>query len=237
MLYDEYNNLLTKDPLFKDTVQSSNTFSSGAAASSITSGELTGNLIMADGYMQSGNFVTTSTGWKIDKDGNAEFNDGTFRGTLEAAIIKNSTGTIVIDDTGLTSTTNFLADQASAAPTITTTSTSFVDISGSTMASFTLTRSVNVFINVSAIIDNTDFFTDGYWAKIGVIDSVDGELINLVGGGTPITGGVEYPSLAAISGFATLSAGTHTLKLQWCVDGGGTAELYFWGFGYLLLGN
>lgn len=93
-----FDNALTKPSLFSDTVQSSNAFSNGAAANSLTSGELTGNLVMVDGYMQSGNFVTGSAGWKIDKDGNVEFCTGTFRGTLAA--VSGTFGSLIVGDSG-----------------------------------------------------------------------------------------------------------------------------------------
>ena len=49
MIYDNgYNNLLTKDPIFVDTVQSSNAFSSGTAAEKIQSGEVSKILTVGD---------------------------------------------------------------------------------------------------------------------------------------------------------------------------------------------
>ncbi len=45
-------------------------------------GNLTSQFNMNDGYMQSSNFETGLQGWQIDADGNAEFNNGTFRGTF-----------------------------------------------------------------------------------------------------------------------------------------------------------
>lgn len=47
----------------------------------------TGQQVMMDGIMRSQNFVTGSAGWQIDAEGNAEFNDGTFRGALTASTI------------------------------------------------------------------------------------------------------------------------------------------------------
>jgi len=38
--------------------------------------------VMVNGSNQSQNFVTGASGWQIDAEGNAEFNDGTFRGTF-----------------------------------------------------------------------------------------------------------------------------------------------------------
>lgn len=49
----------------------------------------TGTFRVRSGEIQSGNFVTGSTGWKLDAQGNIEANSGTFRGTLTA-----TTGTI-----------------------------------------------------------------------------------------------------------------------------------------------
>lgn len=40
--------------------------------------------IMNGGTMQSPNYSKGSSGWQIDSDGNVEFNDGTFRGALQA---------------------------------------------------------------------------------------------------------------------------------------------------------
>ena len=48
-----------------------------------------GDTTISKGYFQSPNFVSGSTGWRIDSDGNIEANSGTFRGSLAAA-----TGTI-----------------------------------------------------------------------------------------------------------------------------------------------
>lgn len=43
---------------------------------------LTGQNIMVDGIQKSQNFYTGLSGWQIDAEGNAEFNNGTFRGTF-----------------------------------------------------------------------------------------------------------------------------------------------------------
>jgi len=85
-IYDSgFNNFLTKDPLFPDTVQSSNVFSKGIASQLIQSGDVLYYANMVDGYMQSSNFVTGSTGWRIDAEGNVEFDSGYFRGDITGA--------------------------------------------------------------------------------------------------------------------------------------------------------
>ena len=50
----------------------------------LISGSLAGNIEIKGGYLQSSNFVTGSTGWKFDSNGDLEGNTGTFRGTLTA---------------------------------------------------------------------------------------------------------------------------------------------------------
>lgn len=62
-------------------------FSDGISSSFISSGDVVSRLNVIDGYLQSDGFVTGSTGWRIDSDGNAEFSSGTFRGALSAATI------------------------------------------------------------------------------------------------------------------------------------------------------
>lgn len=44
-------------------------------------------LNVVDGYLQSDNFVTGTTGWRIDSEGDVEFESGTFRGAIEASSI------------------------------------------------------------------------------------------------------------------------------------------------------
>jgi len=51
----------------------------------IGSGELGQNISLVDGYLQSSNFVTGSAGWRIDSDGNVEFESGYFRGDISGA--------------------------------------------------------------------------------------------------------------------------------------------------------
>ena len=55
--------------------------------SQITSGALSGDLVMSDGELKSQNFVNEVSGWKIDADGNFQANGGIFRGTLQAGAI------------------------------------------------------------------------------------------------------------------------------------------------------
>lgn len=56
-------------------------------AEGVLSGSLTGRYTLTGTYMQSSDYVAGVSGWAIFGDGSAEFNNGTFRGLVEAAAI------------------------------------------------------------------------------------------------------------------------------------------------------
>lgn len=56
-----------------------------------------GNGVLIRNTLQSQNFVTGVSGWQITKSGNAEFNNGTFRGTLTSGT--NPGAHVIINDT------------------------------------------------------------------------------------------------------------------------------------------
>jgi len=64
-------------------------------ATQLTSGDISQPINLVSGHIQSSNFLTGITGWKINADGDVEFNSGTFRGDLIAGAIhipdKNTT--------------------------------------------------------------------------------------------------------------------------------------------------
>lgn len=66
----------------------------------LASGEIAQNLTIIDGFLQSGNFVTGSAGWRIDADGNLEANSGTFRGALTGNSLAIGTNGLHIDTSG-----------------------------------------------------------------------------------------------------------------------------------------
>lgn len=70
----------------------------GQTPESLTSGELNGNIKLVDGHLQSSNFVIGVSGWKIDADGNVEFSNGVFRGTLTA--VSGTLGALTIASGG-----------------------------------------------------------------------------------------------------------------------------------------
>ena len=60
-------------------------YEAGVPSTFIQDGDLIVRLNVVDGYLQSSNFVTGSTGWRIDSDGNVEFASGYFRGDITGA--------------------------------------------------------------------------------------------------------------------------------------------------------
>ena len=102
-----YDRTLTKTALFQamsedfaEGLESSlpNYFTNAIAPEQIQSGELSGNLNVVQGYLQSANFTSGVTGWKFDAVGNLEANSGTFRGSIYAA--SGDIGDWILDTTG-----------------------------------------------------------------------------------------------------------------------------------------
>lgn len=80
----------------------------GVGPATLVAGELQGNTTVQDGYLQSGNFVTGVSGWKIDADGDAEFQSvtiagvvlrtiGTFGGDGSDGALSITSGTTTVD--------------------------------------------------------------------------------------------------------------------------------------------
>lgn len=65
----------------------SNPLSSPTSPSAMLSGASSNQQTIANGWLQSGNFVTGSAGWQIKANGDVEFNSGTFRATISGATI------------------------------------------------------------------------------------------------------------------------------------------------------
>lgn len=80
--YDPFgqNRLQFNDAEINQKAQSS--FEAGLPSNFILDGELIQRLNVVDGYIQSNNFVSGESGWRIDADGNLEANDGNFRGSV-----------------------------------------------------------------------------------------------------------------------------------------------------------
>jgi hypothetical protein len=72
------------------------------AVGTITANELVRDFIMVNNTMKSNNYVAGSAGWKISNTGDAEFNDVTVRGNVQANV--GAIGGWLIDSNGLTKT-------------------------------------------------------------------------------------------------------------------------------------
>src|SRR5947209_4619482 len=93
--------------------------------------------------------------------------------------IATSTGTVILNKTGLVSTANFPLNQITGGGN-TTTSTSFVDVPGSSMNPFvTSATTTNALITVIAGGYNFNWATNGSTLQVQVVDSVNGSLISL----------------------------------------------------------
>lgn len=203
----------------------------------------------------SSNFKTGVSGYFLDNTtGDVEFGSGKFRGditgasgtfsgdltggTITGSTIKNQSGTVVIDSTGLNSSTNFSGVEVSSAATGSTSSTSYVDVSGSQMNTFTLARNTNVFVYMTFAGRNDQLYTDvprSFNAQIYDIDTAT-QVSFLSGTGVSVPPG-DYSQGVYYGKILTLSAGNHTFKMQYKANGGGHAVWSFFNEGYIILGN
>jgi hypothetical protein len=164
--------------------------------------------------------------------------------------IAASNGTIILNTSGLTSA-NFLRSQITGGGS-TTTSTSYVDVPGSTMNPFVTTASLtSALITCVAGGYNANFPLDGSSLQVNVNDSVNGDVIDFPVDGNWRLTDISQDGSEAITGWSwtstlqlctipaviNLTAGTHTLKLQYRVNGTGTAHLPFFLIGYMVVGQ
>jgi hypothetical protein len=165
--------------------------------------------------------------------------------------IENSGGTTIIDGSGLVSTANFPSDQVINSTGYTTASTSLIDVTGSSLAAFTLDRTTRVLITVQAQLRNDSYVDDGSSAELVCNSSVDGDLITFdsptdwyltsinedaFGFITSWDIDTQYRFMG-VSLITDLSAGSHVLKLRFRVDGTGTARIGTYILSYIVLGT
>ena len=165
--------------------------------------------------------------------------------------IQNATGTSVFDSAGIISTASFPNDTVVNSTGYTTTSDTLVDVTGSTLDSFNLTRTTRVLVVIQAQMYNENFVSDQSHAELNCNDSVEGNLIttdyscdwlltainqdvdkNVTGWN--IT--TEYQFLTVMNIF-DFTAGDHTLKLQFRRQGTGTARIGTYILSYIILGT
>lgn len=163
----------------------------------------------------------------------------------------SASDTPIITDTGLVSSTNFPLDEVTDNPSLSTTSTTAVDVTGSSLDAFTTKGTTNVLVLAIVGGHAGNYQVDGSALQFSVHDSVGGTIITTsVMGNWQLTG-ITQNSSQAITGWSVttsdavvaipvviqMDAGSHTLKLQYAVSGTGTVYLNFFYLGYIILGQ
>ncbi len=209
-------------------------FNSGAGGTLTLGGTANGNGVMKVNNSLGSAIVTADNAGILVEGGNI--------------VVKNADNTTIIDTEGIVSTASFATDILVDNTIRTTTSTSYVDVPGSTMDSFVLSRSTRALVTAYAQAYNIQWVVDQSSAmNLACVDSVDGQLFTFPLftewalssiNGTANTWGVSVDyQLNSLSSYFNLSAGTHTLKLQYKVNGAGTAEIGLYTLSYMLLGT
>jgi hypothetical protein len=160
----------------------------------------------------------------------------------------NSSGGTILDGSGIVSQANFAIDGITSASEGTTASDTYIDVPGSSMDSFILIRpAIALIIGLSAGYNVGRASDSDFGMSVKVNDSVNGDLISYSHNGNWIITGIDFPGesyglnvvgdYVSFSIYVALSAGTHTLKLQFRRDGGGTATLETFLMYYNILGS
>ena len=90
------NNTITASRIAANAINNSEINTDAVENYNIENGAVTN--VKFSGALSSTDFVSGSAGWQVDKNGDAEFNDATFRGTLSAA--SGTLGTITLPSNG-----------------------------------------------------------------------------------------------------------------------------------------
>lgn len=156
--------------------------------------------------------------------------------------------TVIVDSEGLNSLNNFPSDTLFDGTNRTTSSTTYTDIPGASLTSFTLVRSTRILTYIRAKIIHDNFNDDGlnYTVYCSLLDTFDNSITDAVrSGGSWVVddinfGATSYSSYGIAQELVSISndlyaAGTHQLKAQYKVDGG-TGDLLELQIGYVILG-
>lgn len=155
-----------------------------------------------------------------------------FRGTVQAADF------VIADENGLISLANFQSDFYSDDTNISTSSASYVDVSGSSL-SFNLVRQTNVLISFYALVNtlgtsaNITYTTDVTITIDGVAQSPQASASWFSGTAISFVKG-DNVSCARIF---TLNTGDHTIKLQWRSTSNPQSEMLTRNLSYMVLGS
>jgi hypothetical protein len=199
-----------------------------AKIATLSATKITAGSMQVGSYIQSTGFTSGSVGWKISADGNAEFNNGVFRGSLSAATgtfsgaLSGATGTFAGSLSGATGTFSGSLSAASGSFTGQVTATSGA-IGGITIGAHAL-QSSN-FVSGSSGFQVTDTGAAEFFSVTIRQPVIDAFVTTITGGDISILGGGANPYGAAVYGtrsVSVVSGGRAPFEYFWVVDNGGT---------------
>jgi hypothetical protein len=162
-------------------------------------------------------------------------------------------GVTVIDSDGLNSLENFVQAQLfNGAAGLSTSSTSFVDVPGSSFAPLVLTRTTNILVYLMGYGYNDEAISSdlGDNMEVQIYDSYSGgSRANVItpgectthlwvdGGGFLNWNDCYADDMVYQMAIVEFEPGTHNLKTRFKASGGGNAVLDAWLAGYIILGK
>lgn len=190
-------------------------------------------VVTGNGSIEAEGFVTGSTGWKINGDGSVEFNNGTFRGDLDAA-----GGTFSGDLTAAGGT--FAGDISAATGTFTgAIEASSIDIGGNDSTSFHVDSAGNLWLGAASYaaapfkVSSTGALvaTDGTFTGTltGTIDASAATINSPTMSNPDVTNGtfdgIDVDGSATIITGGQLASDNYVAGVSgWAIDGDGDAE-------------
>lgn len=159
--------------------------------------------------------------------------------------IQNSSGTTILDSYGLNSINNFGNDYIVFSGTATTTSSTPTPVANGTLDPIVLSRDTNIYIYLVTVGYNEGLVGTAYpLMAVGLYEGTTA-LMRTYPSGKPVynidgSGHVtEYALIADVqtnAGIGQFAAGTHTFATKFYIIDGGTADLFGFEVGYIVLG-
>lgn len=171
--------------------------------------------------------------------------DGTF--WVKDGVLKIG-NTTIIDQTGLNSLNNFQSDTLFDDTNRNPTNTTYEDVTGATLTSFTLNRQARILTYLRASMYHIDYNLDGsnFKTHMRLVDTFDNSVTDGISyGGNWVIDNINFGSSSWSSHVSSndivsisndlYDAGTHQFKAQCKVDGG-TGFISNFQIGYIILG-
>lgn len=159
-------------------------------------------------------------------------------------VIKNAGGTTSIDASGVVSTSNFQGVSVSSSGTFTNTGTTFATVPNSSLTTLVLTRTTRVLLFAFSYGWNQGMlYTPAsdvqIETKIKENNSGSLTLNNFLSGiiSTDLITTYMTPQSVYRQGITSLAAGTYDYSLMFRATGAGTAEIFNYEVGYMVLGT